>query len=90
MELEKPQNFLGYSYSEEVLVQGFDAQKYNNIMKVENAHYVYDKQGFLMAVLCAPTKKQAVRECKRYIIQKRLNLVPIIHYFNNLFKVHAK
>lgn len=84
------QSFLGYYYSDNLLVHGFNPYKYANIMNIENPHYVYDKDGFMLSMICDKTKRAAIWQCKKYIIIHKFNLVPLIHYFNNLFKVHNK
>jgi hypothetical protein len=87
----KLQKFLGWSYSDTNLMVGFNAYKYKDIgMNVENPHYVYDKDGYLMAVICGDTKRKAIYECRKYIFFKRINAVPLIHYFNTLFNLHKK
>ena len=87
-EKQKLQTFLGYSYSTKILVEGFSPSVYSNIMKIENTHYVYDKDGIMLSMICAPTKSKAIWECKKYIILKKYNLVPLIHFFNDLLKRH--
>ena len=87
-EKQKLQTLLGYSYTTKILVEGFSPSVYSNIMKIENTHYVYDKDGIMLSMICAPTKSKAIWECKKYIILKKYNLVPLIHFFNDLLKRH--
>jgi len=75
----KLQRFFGYSYTDKILVEGFDPGKYKKIMNIENTHYVYDQEGIMLAMICGKTREEAIWECKKYILIKRFNLV---HYKN--------
>jgi hypothetical protein len=73
-----------YSWSETNSVATFNPNKYADRMKIENTQYVYDKIGRIIGMVCAPTKAKAVRQCKKYIIKKRLRIIELTHYINSL------
>ena len=73
-----------YTFSETNSVESFNVNKYSNKIIIEHTNYVYDSVGRIMAVICAPSKKKSAWECRKYIIQKRLGIIPVIHYLNSL------
>jgi hypothetical protein len=66
-----PNNYLWYTYSPSNSISSFDVNKYKDL-KQENTVYIYDKDGFMLAVWNAKTMEQCIKEVKRYILKRIL------------------
>lgn len=77
-------SFMGWTISESKPVDNFSLSKYPEL-KVENTMYVYDKDGYLMAVVNHPTLSGCRNRCRRYIFKKRVSM-----FFSELFNQFKK
>lgn len=75
-----------YKYSAKNDIESFNALKYKDKMNPDNKHicYVTDDLGLIICVLFSTSPEEAEREAKKYIVQMRFHLLPIIKFFNKL------